>query len=161
MTEENNLKKTNQLPKSELDTQEVNVVTVENQLGIKGITKVISSKQNTAIKVNRFETKSFEIDRYIYINYQGGTPFVTGEMSKYLREEKGWSTSAISGQLNAKKNSGLLESRKPNEEEAELIGKNISIWNTTKKFDEMLKAELVDFDKYQESLSSESTDEIK
>lgn len=161
MTEEKNSKKTNQLQESELDNQEVNVETVENRLGIKGITKVIASKQNTTAKENRFDTKSFEIDRYIYMNYQGGIPFVTGEMSKYLREEKGWPTSAISGQLNAKKNSGLLESRKPNQEESKLIGKNISIWNTTKKFEEVLEAELVDFDKYQKKLSSESVDEIK
>lgn len=129
--------------------------------GIKGIAKAVVQKKDNQKKKQRYDTKSFMIDRYIYENYHGGGSFATSLMSQYFREMKGWSSSDVSGQLYAKKNAGLLESRKPTADEASIVGKGVSIWNTTPKVDEMMKSELEEFEKSSESkLVSEEGQEL-
>lgn len=106
-----------------------------NKLNIAGILNPIKPKKTSgAKKTNRFGTRSFEIDSYIYENYPNSKEFVTSEMTKHFKDEKNWTSSDLSGQLYAKKNSGMLENRKPTDEEAKIVGKGVSIWHATEKF---------------------------
>lgn len=114
-----------------------------NKLNIAGILNPIKPKTTSgAKKTNRFGTRSFEIDKYIYENYQNGKEFITPQMNKYFKDEKNWSSSDLSGQLYAKKNSGMLENRKPTDEEAKVVGKGVSIWHATEKFYEIIEDEM-------------------
>lgn len=125
-----------------------------NKLNIAGITKIVKPKKiASGIQKERFETKSFKIDHYIYVNYPDGKEFVTSQMGEELKSKYDFTSSDMSGQLYAKKNSGLLENRKPTTVEADVIGKGVSIWHATEKLYEIMKVDM-------EAYSSRTLNEV-
>lgn len=135
---------------SDMNTKNMSIEEVQTTFGISGVTKVkIHKETTTGYKAERFSTKSFEIDRYLYERYKQDEWFVTQEMSKHFRA-KGWKTSDISGQLYSKKNAELMINRPPTDEEAEQLGKNVSIWKLTDKFFEKMEEEMVAYEEYLE-----------
>lgn len=141
---------------------EFNSETVEVEgLEIRGIThqtKLV--KKNKEKSVDRRQTKSFKIDEFIYRNYQVNEEFVISEMSRYLRQQ-GFETKDISGQMHAKKVSGLLSNRKPTEEEARIIGKGVSVWKASQKFYEKLEAELDCYKKLDTEAKTDNKPKLK
>lgn len=135
---------------SDMNTKNMTIEEIQTTFGISGVTKVkINKETTTGYKADRFSTKSFEIDLYLYEHYKLEEEFVTQKMSKYFREQ-GWKTSDISGQLYSKKNAELMINRPPTDEEAEQLGKNISIWQLTTKFFEKMEEEMVAYEEYLE-----------
>ena len=135
---------------SDMNTKNMSIEEVQTTFGISGVTKVKINKETpTGSKADRFSTKSFEIDLYLYEHYKQDEWFVTQEMSKYFREQ-GWKTSDISGQLYSKKNAELMINRPPTDEEAEQLGKNVSIWKLTDKFFGKMEEEMVAYEEYLE-----------
>lgn len=139
-TKNNNQEEVNKQDKKKSELK-YKIIEVE-KLRIKGITrqrKVVSDSNKKSL--DRRKTNSYLIEKYIYDHYQPTDEFVISEMSDHLRS-LGLKTGQISGQLNAKRVSGLLTNRKPTDEEAEVIGKGVSIWKASPKLYEKLDTEL-------------------
>ena len=97
-------------------------------------TKKVKKKVKASKKINP-QSKSFLTDTVIAETVKEvGVEFLTSVISKKLKQEHGFVSSDISGQLYAKVQAGYLKNRKPTEQEAEHIGQGVRIWTTTEKF---------------------------
>ncbi|WNF89788.1 hypothetical protein [Vagococcus fluvialis] len=128
-----------------MNNPEERIKKIREELSIKGIVNVKKERNINKSNTTRYDTKSFTIDHFLYSNYALGEEFLMQEMSQALGE-LGWKKSDLSGQLYSKKNAGLLISRKPSEEEAELLGRNIAIWSLTELFFEKVSKEMTEYE---------------
>lgn len=157
--ENNNQEKVDKHDKKKSDFKP-RIIEVE-KLRIKGITrqrKVVSDSNKKSL--DRRKTNSYLIEKYIYDHYQPTDEFVISEMSEHLRS-LGLKNGQISGQLNAKRVSGLLTNRKPTDEEAEVIGKGVSIWKASSQFYEKLEAELEFYKKLDNDAKTDNNPNLK
>lgn len=120
---------------TEMDEEDVTFGT--GIVGGKRIRNRSRSSKSSPRRLNK-SSDSYLISKLILEQAPNGEEFLTTKIGEKYRA-KGKTTNSLSGQLYAKKQSGLLTNRSSNEDETEIFGK-VKIWKATPKFYDYMKA---------------------